>query len=383
MADLITKGLKQAKYVIDFLNEWKGAGSHSMSDVQAALLSAIQLSGLQPDAAIVDADPCNTAVLTPILTSVVPLESKQDLKNALPKMKTWGDLKTFFDTGAKRGIGEFIATTKRFFDPNSDAILRAAPISGVIQEVAKSLKKIGVPEGKINKIGKDGTLDEYISSGIPIDTQTVAEARATGKALMQQIAKMEAEEALAFDTMALLFATNTLVQRGEISAIRSLELGERVDAYKLKPLHEITDRLMVIGQGGLESIAEISKQEKREKSASEAAVSFSSAAAATETASSVMAAASDVCFGWQEGKCTEPVCPRGWAHPPAAKGRKIFPSQATLKAMAAQQKGNRYFEGDSGGNPRPRGKQQVRFQNRGRESDKDGQVANRWQIDED
>jgi hypothetical protein len=46
--------------------------------------------------------------------------------------------------------------------------------------------------------------------------------------------------------MALLFATNTLVQRGDISAIRSLELGERVDAYKLKPLHEITDRLMVI-----------------------------------------------------------------------------------------------------------------------------------------
>ena len=87
MAELITKGLKQAKYVIDFLNEWKGAGSHSMSDVQAALLSAIQLSGLQPDAAIVDADPCNTAVLTPTLTAVVPLESKQDLKNALPKMK--------------------------------------------------------------------------------------------------------------------------------------------------------------------------------------------------------------------------------------------------------------------------------------------------------
>ena len=185
--------------------------------------------------------------------------------------------------------------------------------------MAKSLKKIGVPGGTINKIGKDGTLDEYLSSGKAIDTQNVAEARATGKALMQQIAKMEAEEALAFDTMALLFATNTLVQRGEISAIRSLELGERVDAYKLKPLHEITDRLMVIGQGGLESIAEISKQEKREKSASEAAVSFSSAAAAAETASSVMAAASDVCFGWQEGKCTEPVCPRGWAHPPAAK----------------------------------------------------------------
>ena len=88
MAELITKGLKQAKYVIDFLNEWKGAGSHSMSDVQAALLSAIQLSGLQPDAAIVDADPCNSAVLTPTLTAVVPLESKQDLKNALPEMKT-------------------------------------------------------------------------------------------------------------------------------------------------------------------------------------------------------------------------------------------------------------------------------------------------------
>jgi hypothetical protein len=174
----------------------------------------------------------------------------------------------------------------------------------------------------------------------------VAEARATGKALMQQIAKMEAEEALAFDTMALLFATNTLVQRGEISAIRSLELGERVDAYKLKPLHEITDRLMVIGQGGLESIAGITKQEKREKSASEAAVSSSSAAAAAATASSVMAAASDVCYGWQEGTCTESVCPRGWAHPPAAKGRKIFPSAATLRAMAAQQKG-RYISKES------------------------------------
>ncbi len=109
-----------------------------MSDVQAALLSAIQLSGLQQDAKIVDVDPCYTAVITPTLTAVVPLESKQDLKNALPKMKTCGDLKTFFDTGAQRGIGEFIATTKRFFDRNSDAILRVVPILAVIQEFANS-----------------------------------------------------------------------------------------------------------------------------------------------------------------------------------------------------------------------------------------------------
>ena len=51
--------------------------------------------------------------------------------------------------------------------------------------------------------------------------------------------------------------------------------------------------------------------------------------------------------------------------------------------MATQQKGKRYFEGESGGNPRSRGKQHIRFQNRGRESDKESQVTNRWQIDED
>jgi hypothetical protein len=80
MEESVTKGLKQAKYVIDFLNEWKGSGSHSVSDVQAALLSVIQLSGLQRDAIIIDADPCRTDVITPTLCNVVPLESKQDLR---------------------------------------------------------------------------------------------------------------------------------------------------------------------------------------------------------------------------------------------------------------------------------------------------------------
>jgi hypothetical protein len=184
MADAETKSLEQVKLVIDFLNEWKGTGTHSMSDVQAALLSAIQLSGLQQDAKIVDADPCNTAaVITPTLTAVVPLESKQDLKNALPKMKTWGELKVLFEMGAKREIGEFIATTKQFFDSNNDAVLQTSSISGVLQELARSLKKIGLPEGKITKVGKDGTLEEYISSGKPIDTQNLGEARALSKVL--------------------------------------------------------------------------------------------------------------------------------------------------------------------------------------------------------
>jgi hypothetical protein len=45
-----------------------------------------------------------------------------------------------------------------------------------------------------------------------------------GKAVMQPVAKLESEEAVACDTMVLLFATNTLVKRGDISAIHSLQL---------------------------------------------------------------------------------------------------------------------------------------------------------------
>jgi hypothetical protein len=150
------KGLKQAKYVIDYLNSWKGLGQHTMSYVQAAITSTVALSSLGDDTKIVDSDPCNVAVLGPTLVSIVPLESKQDTKNALPKLKTWGELKVFFETGAKRGIGEFVATTKRCFDPNNDPVLKAAPVAVVLRELGKTLKKMGLPEGKLAKVTKEG-----------------------------------------------------------------------------------------------------------------------------------------------------------------------------------------------------------------------------------
>jgi hypothetical protein len=37
--------------------------------------------------------------------------------------------------------------------------------SGVIQELIKTLKKSGIPEGKISRLTKDGTLEEYIHGG--------------------------------------------------------------------------------------------------------------------------------------------------------------------------------------------------------------------------
>jgi hypothetical protein len=95
-------------------------------------------------------------------------------------------------------------------------------------------------------------LEEYVSGGKAIDTQNLGEAKATGKVLMQQIAKTEAEEASAFDTMG-------------VSAIRSLEFAEKVDAYKLKPLYEITDRLIVTGQGSGKHRGDNKGGEKREK----------------------------------------------------------------------------------------------------------------------
>jgi hypothetical protein len=87
-------------------------------------------------------------------------------------------------------------------------------------------------------------LEEYVSGGKAIDTQNLREAKATSKVLMQQIAKTEAEEAL---------------------AIRSLEFAEKVDAYKLKPLYEITDRLIVTGQGSGKHRGDNKGGEKREK----------------------------------------------------------------------------------------------------------------------
>ena len=64
------KGLKQAKYVIDYLNSWKGMDQHTMSDVQAAITSAVALSSLGEDTKIADSDPCNVAVLGPTLVSI-------------------------------------------------------------------------------------------------------------------------------------------------------------------------------------------------------------------------------------------------------------------------------------------------------------------------
>jgi hypothetical protein len=168
---------------------------------------------------------------------MVNLDSQQELSNALPRIKTWGELRSFLETGAKKGIGEFIATTKRCFDPTSDPLLKDASIPGVIQELVKTLKKSGIPEGKISRLTKDGALEEYIHGGKAVDSMNQTEARAACKVLMSQIAKMESEEAMSFDTILLLFATNTLVQRGDISALRSLEFGAVVDAYKQKPVH--------------------------------------------------------------------------------------------------------------------------------------------------
>ncbi len=40
--------------------------------------------------------------------------------------KDWGELRSFLETGAKKGNGESITTTKLDFDPTSDPILKDA-----------------------------------------------------------------------------------------------------------------------------------------------------------------------------------------------------------------------------------------------------------------
>ena len=171
------KALKQAKFVIDSLNKWRGGNQHSLSDLQAALGSAIQLSLLE-EVAILDTDTCSVATIAPWLVQMVNLDSQQELSNALPRIKTWGELRSFLETGAKKGIGEFIATTKRCFDPTSDPLLKDASIPGVIQELVKTLKKSGIPEGKISRLTKEGALEEYIHGGKAVDSMNQTEARA-------------------------------------------------------------------------------------------------------------------------------------------------------------------------------------------------------------
>jgi hypothetical protein len=173
----------------------------------------------------------------------------------------------------------------------------------ILQEFTKTLKKIGIPEGKMTKVNKDGVLDEYTFGGKAINDQNQTEARATCKALLQLIAKIEAEQAMAFDTMVLLCATNTLLQRGDISAIRSLEFGGQVDALKLKPLHERPDRFIVAGQSALESIVELTKEEKKMRAPPQAE------APSVATPSKVMKA-DNVCWGWVDGTCSTAICPR-------------------------------------------------------------------------
>ncbi len=125
--------------------------------------------------------------------------------------------------------------------------------------------------------------------------------------------KMESEEAVAFDTVFLLSATSTLVQRGDVSAIRSLQFGATVDACKLKPVHERTDRLIVIGQGSRESVAEISSEEKKQQGSSQAP-----SASSSSSGTAMQAEGANVCWGWMKGECTSMECSRGFVfvHPP-------------------------------------------------------------------
>ncbi len=102
------------------------------------------------------------ATLAPWLVQIVNLDSQQELSNSLPRLKTWGELRSFLETGAKKGIGEFVATTKRCFNPTSDPILKDASIPLVLQEFVKTLKKSGIPEGKLTKLSKEGVLEEYV-----------------------------------------------------------------------------------------------------------------------------------------------------------------------------------------------------------------------------
>jgi hypothetical protein len=106
---------------------------------------------------------------------------------------------------------------------------------------SQRLSRKAESQGKLTKVNKDRALVEYVHGGKAADAQNQGKLRAACKVLLQLVAKLESEEAVALDTKVLLFTTNMLVQRGDISAIRSLEFRVIVDAYKIKPPHERTD----------------------------------------------------------------------------------------------------------------------------------------------
>jgi hypothetical protein len=220
MAD--AKMTKQVKFVEGRLVQWKsllGTNPYTWADFQASFLSALLRSkhtDLCPP--IEDIDPLSLAMIAPTISSLMPSPTyKAEFTNAARAMKTWGELKAYFEHGAKRSIGEFTAAAKQLFHPIDDPILsKDSSIAGTLAEIRKTLLRLGINYGAPCKLRADSNPEDvsHFYNGKLVENQTAAELKTSLKLALSSIAKAENQAATAFDTIQLLFGMHATLLRG-------------------------------------------------------------------------------------------------------------------------------------------------------------------------
>ena len=123
-------------------------------------------------------------------------------------METWGDLKAFFEHGAKKSVGEHTQAAKQLFHPIDDpSLVKETTIPGLMGEIRKTLLRLGVSDGAFHKYKADASpdVDSYWYNGKAVDNQTVAELKVSLMFAINNILKAESQAAIAFDTIQLLF----------------------------------------------------------------------------------------------------------------------------------------------------------------------------------
>ena len=87
-------------------------------------------------------------LLTPTISSLMLTpQHKAEFQNAQRSMKTWGDLKAYFEHGAKKSVGEHTQAAKQLFHPIDDpSLVKETTIAGFMREIRKTLLRLGVSD---------------------------------------------------------------------------------------------------------------------------------------------------------------------------------------------------------------------------------------------
>jgi hypothetical protein len=113
-------------------------------------------------------------------------------------METWGDLKAFFEHGAKKSVGEHTQAAKKLFHPIDDpSLIKETTISGLMAEIRKNLLRLGMSDGAFHKFKADSSpdMDSYAYNGKLVENQTAAELKVSLKLAINAMMKAETQAA--------------------------------------------------------------------------------------------------------------------------------------------------------------------------------------------